>query len=319
MYTKEMLTSKSSYRKIEKGVLNKEQAIEYARCNRAITTLSNMSANMFFFSDNHCFGNGQLPPDWVPCSQVFPSMVTPREGLEDGLIDTIEKFVSVFQSGDHQVTSMDELLEILNKPPEYLEVVKPKPFFTKEKKGWNIGHFPIGTVAKCKLSGEDEFEFTVTGWSKNGARSYVLITEKPHEFSTDGRQAFNMLNVTAIVKRGDGAEFSKPDTSMFAETFISGQRCGYLSSQTLVCFMMMPYLKQDMLVDADKLALYLVSQGLIRYKRTPENYYPLPSYNKKQLRKAVKRLLNKFLVRHKVAEKEERESYARFVEADWKA
>jgi hypothetical protein len=270
-----------------------------------------MDANMFFFTDNHCFGNGQLPSGWVPCSQSFPLMVTPREGLEDGVIDTIEKFVSVFESDAKQITSMDELLEILNKVREEIpEQVKVKPFYKKEKKTWNTGHFPVGTIAKAKLHNEEEFEFTVKEVVCNGPRSYVIVTDLPHDLTDD--KSFNMSYVTSIVKRGDGSEYKNTGSAAISQMFRDSIKDGYVSARILILFTTSLYVKPDMLIDIDNFIIELFKQGVLRKNSS----YDLV-YNKKKLRKAVKRLLNKFLVKHKTAEREQQEMYSKWVEDDW--
>ena len=67
----------------------------------------------FFFTDDHCFGVNVLPDPWVPCTSNIPRRITPRPGIEDGIIDTLEKYVQLFENG-HQITSIDQLVDILN-------------------------------------------------------------------------------------------------------------------------------------------------------------------------------------------------------------
>jgi hypothetical protein len=54
----------------------------------------------FFFSTDHCQPTEYLKngADWVPCSIGIPMIVTERPGLEDGLVDSLEKYLLVFHT-----------------------------------------------------------------------------------------------------------------------------------------------------------------------------------------------------------------------------
>jgi hypothetical protein len=69
------------------------------------------------FTDSHTT-DGLVGDDWVPVSSTIPQTVTPRPGLEDGLILTIEDYASVFMKGDQVVGSaiyQEELKRIMEK------------------------------------------------------------------------------------------------------------------------------------------------------------------------------------------------------------
>lgn len=128
MFTKEDLLSASSFARSAKargsnsykGVLTNEEALERAeRFNRqgtlvTITHRRNENERIFFFSDDHCFGYPILPDGFVPCTSVFPMYVKPRPGVEDGWVNTIEKFIAVFHYDARQINSIEELVEYLN-------------------------------------------------------------------------------------------------------------------------------------------------------------------------------------------------------------
>lgn len=187
-----------------------------------------------------------------------------------------------------------------------------KSFYSKEKKAWNIIHFPIGTVAKAKLFDDEEFEFTVTDQVKNGPRSFVLVTDQPDPRHVSEFNSFNMTWVTSIVKRGKGKTYNHTGAEGFIRNFFEHFKFGYIPAHVLVCYKMIPYLKSDMLVDVDKLVSELYHQGVLRGKT---GSYKI-CYNKKRLNNTIKRLINKFLVRHKTAEYEEQEAYDKMYEED---
>lgn len=189
------------------------------------------------------------------------------------------------------------------------EALTSKPFYRKEKKTWNTGHFPVGTIAKAKLHSEEEFEFIVKGVVCNGPKSYVIITDLPHDL-TDSKM-FNMSYVTRIVKRGDGPEYKGSDYTVFNKDVHDSFKSGHIYAGILISFMSVPYMKPNMMVDNEEFIIELFSQGVLRR----DSSYKL-IYNKRKLRKAVKRLLNKFLIRHKTAEYEEQETYDKMHEED---
>ena len=75
-----------------------------------------MPMSEFFFTTDHCQGvaAGQrtLSSDWVPCTFSYPSLVAPRAGLEDGVIDSVEKLVFVYHSKDRLIPNPDPAFEV---------------------------------------------------------------------------------------------------------------------------------------------------------------------------------------------------------------
>lgn len=73
-----------------------------------ITFISNYEKGVYFFSTDHSQDHG-LGDDFIPCSRCFPFYVVPRESVPDGIVDTLEKFKSLYK----------ELVEIPNPDPRY--------------------------------------------------------------------------------------------------------------------------------------------------------------------------------------------------------
>lgn len=134
MYDKETLLNASHMAKYisknggyYKGVIskNEQEGRLVNHClNRSIITVScfdtsvpkdQPARSIYFFTDDHCFGVGVLPEGFVPCTSVFPHSVCPRPGLEDGLVDTLDKYIEVYHKNDTRIESIDELVEFLNK------------------------------------------------------------------------------------------------------------------------------------------------------------------------------------------------------------
>lgn len=99
-----------------KGVLTTEETKQHSVVHNRIVThqTSFDDFKYFFFSDDHGFGHGVLPDDFVPCTAYLPLEVTPREGLEDGIVDTVEKYMFIFCKDKKQINSIEELCEYLN-------------------------------------------------------------------------------------------------------------------------------------------------------------------------------------------------------------
>tara|TARA_B100000949_G_C14287061_1_gene454832 strand:- start:5483 stop:5770 length:288 start_codon:yes stop_codon:yes gene_type:complete len=76
-----------------------------------VIILSNRKRKEFFFSNDHCQGvmeDSTIGEDWVPVSSYLPHNVVPREGLEDGIIQTIDDVIKIFYSGFHEIPNPDE-------------------------------------------------------------------------------------------------------------------------------------------------------------------------------------------------------------------
>lgn len=85
--------------------ISPEEAEALAKVNRRIEVFSNLDTNEFVFVDNYarpwclddrCAG-------WVGGSTSFPMKVAPRSGLENGIIDTIEKYIFVFEKNSKNI------------------------------------------------------------------------------------------------------------------------------------------------------------------------------------------------------------------------
>lgn len=104
-----------------KGVLTSAEAFEKMKTGR-FSVISNMEEKTFFFTGNHCFGYPVLPEGYVPCSMGWPMYVTKREELPDGIVNTIEKYIMIFEEGYHQITSIEELAALIDKETESYEI-----------------------------------------------------------------------------------------------------------------------------------------------------------------------------------------------------
>ncbi len=107
-----------------KIILNKEEMQAYLDLNtKAISTVEFKYNDKWywFYSDDYCHGKGitwgtnkLVNIDPIPSRLYLPYKVIPREGLIDGLVKTLDEFIFVFRPNDHQITSVEEYLEILN-------------------------------------------------------------------------------------------------------------------------------------------------------------------------------------------------------------
>jgi len=178
--------------------------------------------------------------------------------------------------------------------------------YTKEKKRWNVGHFPVGTVVKAKLSGQDESNYTVMSVTRSGPKNYLIYSSVLDISKGQYTNVFfNINNVTSIVKRGSGKEYNETDRGQFTVMFLECQKRGYMPAHVLVSFICVPYLKTNMLVDMDGLTSEVFRQGLLRI----DFGFGTLVYSKRKLRKAIKRLINKYLVKHKFAQSQEDKFY----------
>ena len=104
-----------------KIVLTREEAKDRLRSTLSTFTFTVGDKDYFFYTDSYCAGNGIT---WgpnkicsistVPSSTVIPHYVVERKGLEDGIVDSLEKYEFVYHKGDICIESLDEYLEILN-------------------------------------------------------------------------------------------------------------------------------------------------------------------------------------------------------------
>jgi len=68
----------------------------------------------YFFTDSYNFGYGILPEHFTWACVNFPIVVQPRNGLEDGVVDTMSKFKQVFLDDVEQINTVDELINLVN-------------------------------------------------------------------------------------------------------------------------------------------------------------------------------------------------------------
>lgn len=99
-----------------KGILTSDEAFQRSLRTGTLCLRSSMKRNIFFFTDDHIFGHPVLPDELVSSTCRFPSHVTPRRELPDGNIMTIDQFIMIYQRDDRQLTTIEELVELLNAP-----------------------------------------------------------------------------------------------------------------------------------------------------------------------------------------------------------
>lgn len=113
MITKEQLFQ--SVRKPCKGVLTTAETYAITvNKRRNIYVTSSLVFEKYFFTDSYGFGYGVLPDHFTASSINFPIRVQPREGLEDGVVDTMFKFKQIFFDDMKQINTVDELVNICN-------------------------------------------------------------------------------------------------------------------------------------------------------------------------------------------------------------
>lgn len=97
-----------------KGILTREEAQKFIEKNGHIFHVVDVNTNINFYTDSYTFGLNVLPKSFVPSMTSLPMSVAPREGVEQGIINTEEQFYAVFAYHETFVQSLDELLEKLN-------------------------------------------------------------------------------------------------------------------------------------------------------------------------------------------------------------
>lgn len=211
MITKQDLILSSITGRVQ-NVLTTEQATELAKRNGTIITVTLTGLGMdglgehdqaWFFTDSHLFGYPHLSDSFVPCSAAFPMRVTPREGLESGLIATVEDYIKIFHDGERQITAVDEVVDIAN---QIEQKRKRKPKLDKKAQlKYDPAFFPEGTVVEVQTARAGQKTFTVHEVYRNGANSYVLgMKETCVSGKGIRRCTFHVNLVNRIVKRGDG-------------------------------------------------------------------------------------------------------------------
>jgi hypothetical protein len=58
----------------------------------------------------------QIEKEYVPCSGTIPMRVVPRPSLPDGLVDTIEKYIMIFHTGETEIPNPDPKFQPMWRP-----------------------------------------------------------------------------------------------------------------------------------------------------------------------------------------------------------
>ncbi len=61
---------------------------------------------VYFFSTDHCQNHG-LGPNFVPVTYNWPCRVVERPGVEDGIVDTLDKLKLVFYKDMKEIPNPD--------------------------------------------------------------------------------------------------------------------------------------------------------------------------------------------------------------------
>ncbi len=304
MITKQDLILSSITGRVQ-NVLTTEQATELAKRNGTIITVTLTGLGMdglgehdqaWFFTDSHLFGYPHLSDSFVPCSAAFPMRVTPREGLESGLIATVEDYIKIFHDGERQITAVDEVVDIAN---QIEQKRKRKPKLDKKAQlKYDPAFFPEGTVVEVQTARTGLKTFTVDEVYRNGANSYVLGMKETY-VSGGGvwRYAFHVNLVSRIVKRGDGPLLILQD--QLQQTLQSSQFDGFSKKGH--------YAQHPIEVLTVLIANHCkVGNACVDFERMQEMFHKRlgkqsghPScffYNKKKAKKWVKQNYNRFLI-----------------------
>jgi hypothetical protein len=205
----------------------------------------------------------------------------------------------------------------------------------KTKGKFNYAHFPVGTIFEVFLRhGSDKYQgystHTATGVVNNGPDSWCVITSSPGgvtEFLS-----MNVVFITRIIKRGDGSlvvgdtayereRIAKEHKFIFDQARQGSVYFGHpkhpsqyfcAEPRALIYLLAQKYVTNDMLVDYDKLTRSLWDHGFIKTAMNEDLHHPwkVISGNKKKLNAAIKRVINKCLVKHGKAQKERDDQHA---------
>jgi hypothetical protein len=78
------------------------------------TLFSNLKNKEFFWSTDHLQHRDShiaLSEDWCPISFGLPIRVSPRPSVPNGLVVTLEEYISVFHPGETEVPNPDPLFQ----------------------------------------------------------------------------------------------------------------------------------------------------------------------------------------------------------------
>ena len=301
---KEHLLASSASRFSKLGVLTTGQAKEQMMQLQRITTISmyTESGETWFFTDDHCFGVNLLPSSFVPCSASLPMKITPREGFESGVIDTLEKYVSIFHKGK-QLTNIDEVVDLSieelqkEKMILYQERKKPRQGYSK----YSPQFFPEGTLVEIDCFGSNKGTYTVNTIVKNGANSYVLVMkERQEDTSPIEYHSYHTSHVTRIISRGTGKVVIQDTWDSGKKSFLEaphtyGNKGSYYRYPHSVIMHLSEVLNinRELCVDGERMAQCVIANCGKPVKGSHHSFY---SFNKKKTKKWFKQNFNKFLV-----------------------
>ena len=97
-----------------KGILTREEAQAFIEKRGHVFHVTDVNSYINFYTDSYTFGLNVLPRSFVPSMTSLPMSVAPREGVEQGIINTEEQFYTVFVCPEKFVQTLDELIEKLN-------------------------------------------------------------------------------------------------------------------------------------------------------------------------------------------------------------
>lgn len=187
--------------------------------------------------------------------------------------------------------------------------------WNKNNRKWNFAHFPAGTVVKVAEEIQriyNNTEFTVAHVSKNGPDSYVITTDAQGvctEFAS-----FNIDHVEAIISRGTGKTGLHEHVAYPSvyERGLQKHHSRYASRYPngLVYDVAAQFITNDMQIDIDALSQHLVATGVLQHVSTEYLFQADVSANKKKLKRAIRRCINRFCVNHRKSQKDEDAYYA---------
>ncbi len=114
--------NKSGYRRSDQvtGFMSKEEAQKQLDSDTPHLLIKDNGLcligdrKVFFLSDDGGWGHTVLPKEFVAVSQRLPAFATPRPGLENGCIDTVDKFMLVYCRNEKLLNTIEELVDYLN-------------------------------------------------------------------------------------------------------------------------------------------------------------------------------------------------------------
>lgn len=112
-------------------VISEEQASKMIEQRGEVVTMANNDTGEYAFISGYGVPKGYDPKEWIPCSTTIPLEVTPREGLENGVIETIEDYKLVFhkdgtllQLSDPAVRNKNIVAKLSQLPRSYQYITK---------------------------------------------------------------------------------------------------------------------------------------------------------------------------------------------------